>query len=1507
MLLVSLIAVSCSDIFTIGQQLQDFEDRLTNLEGSAITSIEGQIVGISASIDSLKAVDVEIYGYIAELERMRQELEKRISSFEGIADSVNGLESELATVNTAVQDLKVADASLDKKIEDLKSYVDDNLKSNQDWANSTFSTLAQYDSLQTEIATLKLALQNLEENLEANAAESAANLATAISACESSMKTWVNEQMAESYYDITAIDAKLAALEKAYKDADTSLKEKIEAQQEALEKAKAELTNEYQKAISDAIENNNGVLDSKIANVVKTAQETLQKQIDDICGVVEALEERLTVLESKLVSRIQSLIYVPEYSDGKVVVAEADGVFGLRFLVTPVNLASSIETLWETDHKALKAALCYSKNPATRSSSVEMIPLNVTSVSATAEGLLNLMISVDEEHPLSEDFWDGEVPALVYIHISDGNNDRASDMIVLEGRRGSLFPDHIELPIPGPGTPSEGVSRTANCYIISEAGSYTLKTVKGNSSVSVGAVSSAEVLWESFGTDETPKVGDLISSVSYFNGRIGFTTAERFHEGNAVIAAKDASGNILWSWHIWMTDNPKEQVYYNGAGTMMDRNLGATSATPGDVGALGLLYQWGRKDPFLGSSSISSFVKAESTYMWPDDVSSDSNTGTIEYATANPTTFIGFNGDNYDWYYTGSELTDDTRWTESSTTKSIYDPCPVGWRVPDGGGSHGVWSTALGSDSSFSGYIYDSSNIGMDFSGKFGSASTIWYPALARSGIVEVDGEYWSVSSGLYGSFLLFREDGTGCPSTYTGRFWDKPVRCLKEGSRHGNSGGSGTGGDSGGGSGTGGSINMGAAEDMSADLETANSYIVTKSGSYKFKAYKGNSKELAGSPSSVDPVGAIAKVEVLWESFGTSETPAVGDLIKDVAYEYPYIGFITADNFHEGNAVIAAKDASDNILWSWHIWMTDYPQSQVYYNGAGVMMDRNLGATSATPGDVGALGLLYQWGRKDPFLASSSISVAEDAASTLSWPFPVESDVSTGTVGYAAANPTTYIVSFDNWQYENDAALWSAKKTIYDPCPTGWLVPEGGDDGVWVTASGMKNMNNHNSFDTSKWGFEFSGVLGESQSIWYPVVFPRVSYSGNLVDWADGGSGIHKFDRINNWASDKRNNETTSLWGYSSYVSFNNTGDVSSYGYSVRCVKEGSSSHTPPTSSPSSWFLVGNFNGWLAADPTYEMTKEGDWYVFKDFEADGGGVKFVADAKWSVYRGGTFVEAGAAIKVTQNGSDMQVAAGTYDVYLSADATTVYFKTSDNVVSVYINYIDEYGINHGQGVKIGETVWAPVNCGYHETDYQWGKLYQWGRKYGQGYSGSLYNGYTNIGMVSDVTTPEFSEGGVSLRFGQSDKFSNTFFTCQDSPYDWLSPQDGTLWNAGTEGSPVKTDADPCPDGWRVPTYTELSKLSQNYSSWTKNNANQPGLWFSGASSCTEEVPQVFFPAASCRDYFNGDASYRGSYGYYWSSSFRDDYAYSLYFYQGKAYVSNGGRASGYSIRCVQDK
>ena len=96
------------------------------------------------------------------------------------------------------------------------------------------------------------------------------------------------------------------------------------------------------------------------------------------------------------------------------------------------------------------------------------------------------------------------------------------------------------------------------------------------------------------------------------------------------------------------------------------------------------------------------------------------------------------------------------------------------------------------------------------------------------------------------------------------------------------------------------------------------------------------------------------------------------------------------------------------------------------------------------------------------------------------------------------------------------------------------------------------------------------------------------------------------------------------------------------------------------PEPEVTAWFLVGNFNGWATGDANYQFTKEGDWYVFKGFTADGQGVKLNAGS-WEVNRGGEFVAANEAIAIAQDGSDMFVAAGTYDVYMNADATELYF------------------------------------------------------------------------------------------------------------------------------------------------------------------------------------------------------------------------------------------------------
>lgn len=228
-----------------------------------------------------------------------------------------------------------------------------------------------------------------------------------------------------------------------------------------------------------------------------------------------------------------------------------------------------------------------------------------------------------------------------------------------------------------------------------------------------------------------------------------------------------------------------------------------------------------------------------------------------------------------------------------------------------------------------------------------------------------------------------------------------------------------------------------------------------------------------------------------------------------------------------------------------------------------------------------------------------------------------------------------------------------------------------------------------------------------------------------------------------------------------------------------------------------------------------------------------------------------------------------------------------------------IDYIDEYGINHGAGVEIDGVVWAPVNCGYHAADYPFGKLYQWGRKFGQGYDG-------------DATTPTITRAPVSLEVGNDESNSNVFYI---DPYyqndgDWLISHNHTLWNSGTDDSPVKTEHDPCPLGWRVPTYNELDDLRQNRSSRITNNINQSGFWFSGTRLYNEDNPKVFLPCAGWRGGDNGNTYFRGGTGGYWSSLkvINSDYSsYYLDFTNTEAIMDlYYARATGYSVRCVQE-
>lgn len=239
---------------------------------------------------------------------------------------------------------------------------------------------------------------------------------------------------------------------------------------------------------------------------------------------------------------------------------------------------------------------------------------------------------------------------------------------------------------------------------------------------------SAELLWA---TEE-----DLISDVMLTNGRVTFLSTGR--EGNALIVARDAEGLIVWSWHIWCTDTPADQTYManrNGnVYTFMDRNLGAISPLE-DVGSLGLHYQWGRKDPLPGAQEFNSLTEpvlyGAQTAVEIVDAPVD-----LAYVIQHPMTFVKGAG-----WLAGSQ--NDCLWgnpkgaAELTTTapKSIYDPCPPGYKVParDAYSIFTVTGEDSTSDSEYN-IVFSTSDLGAKqgwylYYTAYGSGAQSWWPS----------------------------------------------------------------------------------------------------------------------------------------------------------------------------------------------------------------------------------------------------------------------------------------------------------------------------------------------------------------------------------------------------------------------------------------------------------------------------------------------------------------------------------------------------------------------------------------------------------------------------------------------------------------------------------------------------------------------------------------------------------------------------------------------------------
>lgn len=219
---------------------------------------------------------------------------------------------------------------------------------------------------------------------------------------------------------------------------------------------------------------------------------------------------------------------------------------------------------------------------------------------------------------------------------------------------------------------------TANCYMVpAGTGQYSFNClVRGNgvsvaglpSTIKASQIKGVKLLWQD------AQVVDA-SSVRLASGRIEFKTLPGVKTGNAVIALYSdkacSDGNCLWSWHIWMTDAADCEM----AGIkFLDRNLGADGTELKKNGRNGLFYQWGRKDPFPQTGELQNPV----VY----------GKHSAAFTIAHPDTFVSrdgrwFSDEVDDWWCKGSSQQNCMTVEVTPGTKTMLDPCPAGYHVPD--------------------------------------------------------------------------------------------------------------------------------------------------------------------------------------------------------------------------------------------------------------------------------------------------------------------------------------------------------------------------------------------------------------------------------------------------------------------------------------------------------------------------------------------------------------------------------------------------------------------------------------------------------------------------------------------------------------------------------------------------------------------------------------------------------------------------------------------------------
>lgn len=367
---------------------------------------------------------------------------------------------------------------------------------------------------------------------------------------------------------------------------------------------------------------------------------------------------------------------------------------------------------------------------------------------------------------------------------------------------------------------------------------------------------------------------------------------------------------------------------------------------------------------------------------------------------------------------------------------------------------------------------------------------------------------------------------------------------------------------------------------DLSTGKQTANCYVVSAPGHYKLPLVYGNALNADGSSNSdsygtatfVDHKGVQIDNPYIYQTNGGANVPYDACLVWQDAPQLiapssirltddkRYIEFeIEKKNICQGNSIVAVRDVDGNIMWSWHIWVTDHDMTQTipvnshptvttqitsqfmrvplgWCDAETRVYDKRTfhikvlqtepGGKTATcdfeQGDSDSLYVYggnapyYEWGRKDPMLAANGLSTNVDKPHYYEY-YKWECIKDIVDVKVAIQNPHVfYFTAGKCWTKTHKLEFWNkgntlstlnnnpVHKTIYDPCPSGYNLPSNGAFTLITSTGNYTNVQSQYNV-SGGWNNGYH-MFTEGWQSGQTMYLPALGYRDNASDTGIGG-----------------------------------------------------------------------------------------------------------------------------------------------------------------------------------------------------------------------------------------------------------------------------------------------------------------------------------------------------------------------------------------------------------------